>query len=317
MYYEEQDSPGYVGGGDNQAGGNGGDPFLDGLTQLYQQYYHRDPTAAEITAHRGNPGGLAAIEKLLKDSMPTETPPPDTTQPPDTATGGGTGGGAPTGGLLDPYTKTYTPPANIDLGGPTGVEYIPPVPEFRPPGYEKPPAFTFEDYTPIAAFKAPTVEEALSDPGYKFRLDQGRQALEGGAAARGVLNSGGTLQDVMDYGQNAASQEYANVWGRRYGEWSANDAASRANYALRRGNAVDTYNTNYGTQYVDPYKFTYQAASDAFAPKMAGWSTLASAGMHQNDLNNANSWAQYLFDWEKFRDQRDSTFSKMFQYANA
>lgn len=49
---------------------------------------------------------------------------------------------------------------------------------------------------------------------YKFRFNQGQQALERSAAARGMLNSGNTLAALADYGQGAASQEYGNEFNR-------------------------------------------------------------------------------------------------------
>lgn len=63
-------------------------------------------------------------------------------------------------------------------------------------------------------FKAPTYSDAMNEPGYKFRLDTGTDALERSAAARGVLRTGGTLKDIVGYGQNFASQEYNNVFNR-------------------------------------------------------------------------------------------------------
>lgn len=52
---------------------------------------------------------------------------------------------------------------------------------------------------------------------YKFRFNQGQQALERSAAAKGMLNSGNTLAELANYGQGAASQEYGNEFGRLAG----------------------------------------------------------------------------------------------------
>lgn len=49
---------------------------------------------------------------------------------------------------------------------------------------------------------------------YKFRFNQGQQALERSAAARGMLNSGNTLAALADYGQGQASQEYGDEFNR-------------------------------------------------------------------------------------------------------
>lgn len=69
-----------------------------------------------------------------------------------------------------------------------------------------------------------TLADYQADPGYQFRLDQGTQALERSAAARGGLLSGGTLKDLTDYQQGAASQEYGNAYNR-----FNNDQSSRFN----------------------------------------------------------------------------------------
>jgi len=63
-------------------------------------------------------------------------------------------------------------------------------------------------------FQGPTGVDEMNDPGYQFRLKQGRGALEASAAARGVLNTGGTLQGVLQQGQDYASSEFGNVWNR-------------------------------------------------------------------------------------------------------
>lgn len=53
-----------------------------------------------------------------------------------------------------------------------------------------------------------------ADPGYQFRQQQGQQALERSAAARGGLLSGGTLKALTRYGQDVASAEYGNAYNR-------------------------------------------------------------------------------------------------------
>jgi hypothetical protein len=63
-------------------------------------------------------------------------------------------------------------------------------------------------------FVAPTDVTEQNDPGFKFRMQQGSDALERSAAARGGLLSGGTAKALADYNQNAASNEYQNVYNR-------------------------------------------------------------------------------------------------------
>ena len=81
---------------------------------------------------------------------------------------------------------------------------------FRQTGVSALPEYeTASAYTPFSmnAFNA--------DPGYQFRMSEGLKALERSAAARGILQSGGTLKDITRFGQDAASQEYENAF-RRY-----------------------------------------------------------------------------------------------------
>lgn len=53
-----------------------------------------------------------------------------------------------------------------------------------------------------------------ADPSYQFRMAQGQKAIERSAAARGGLQSSGTLQAENKFGQDLASQEYQNAYNR-------------------------------------------------------------------------------------------------------
>ena len=57
-------------------------------------------------------------------------------------------------------------------------------------------------------------ELLANDPGYQFRMDEARKALEGSAAARGDLLSGGNLKALQSRSQDLASQEYGKAWNR-------------------------------------------------------------------------------------------------------
>lgn len=52
------------------------------------------------------------------------------------------------------------------------------------------------------------------DPGYLFRLSQGEQAINRAAAARGNRFAPRTVQELTEYGQGLASQEYGNAYNR-------------------------------------------------------------------------------------------------------
>jgi hypothetical protein len=226
---------------------------------------------------------------------PAPAPPPDA---------GPVAGGAPplggSGATDNPFAAwsgSFTPPTAQALpDAPT----VPGAPQFNAPSWSQAPAFSYRD------FVGPTADEAMQSPGYQFRLGQGTDRLQNAASARGTLNDSGTLKALMDYGQDAASQEYANVWKRDYDQ-----------YATNRGNALDTYNTNYKTQYVDPYTASYQAAKDQFAPQMSqydaqnqmnllGYQTGAANTQHLNDTANTNAWNDYLLGWQDYEARRNT-----------
>jgi hypothetical protein len=57
-------------------------------------------------------------------------------------------------------------------------------------------------------------EDLENDPGYQFRLEQGNQALDRAAAARGNLYSGAALKAAQEYGQGLADQTFNDAFNR-------------------------------------------------------------------------------------------------------
>lgn len=101
------------------------------------------------------------------------------------------------------------------------------------------------------------------DPGYQFRMDQGQQALERSAAARGGLLSGAALKDTARFSQGLASQEYQSAFDRfntnRTNKMnpllslagaaqtaSTTAGAAGQSYANSAGNALNQYSTTAG-----------------------------------------------------------------------
>lgn len=62
--------------------------------------------------------------------------------------------------------------------------------------------------------------DLVNDPGYQFRLQQGQQAVEGGAAARGNLLSGAHLKDLTEFSQGLASTEAGNAYNREFNAYN-------------------------------------------------------------------------------------------------
>ena len=173
---------------------------------------------------------------------------PRGTSPPESVnqtpiTGGDTPGPITYTGGPAPSFNNSTMPVAGGGGWPTYQ-----APGMMDPGVFDPgPAFSYKD------FSAPDAQGVMKDPGFQFRMDQGRKALEASAAGRGVLRSGGTLKDILGYGQQFASQEYGNVWDRALKEWDSN-----------RQNAFDTWNTGY-TGRKDAHGFGADRANSANA----------------------------------------------------
>lgn len=94
-------------------------------------------------------------------------------------------------------------------------------------------------------------QDIYDDPSYQFRLKQGQDSLQSGAAAQGGLLSGATQKALMNYGQESASQEYSNAYNRfdadqtnQYNRLSTlvgmgqNAAVQTGNAGLQSGQAI-------------------------------------------------------------------------------
>lgn len=166
------------------------------------------------------------IKLLSGNDQPTWLPGGDA----NSGESGGLGGGIDPS-YLSPFTKPFIVPSDA---------LLPQVPNA--------PAFNYPD------FKPPSIQDILAnDPGYQFRLDQGAKTIASSAAAKGLLNSGGTLADILGYGQNMASQEADAAFNRSFNVYGAN-----------RANAADIYKTNYSTQFTDPFQMGTTRANDIY-----------------------------------------------------
>lgn len=154
---------------------------------------------------------------------PTPPPDPNIYYPPPT---GGDNGGFSSGGAYDASGFAW--------------------PQFNAPRFSAPTPFSYE------AFKAPGFDDIFADPSYKGRRDEGLQAIEHGAAARGLTRLPNTLKALGAWNQDFASREYGNIFDR-----------SAQTYDRNRNNAADTYSRNYGISR-DVFDRDYTSARDSF-----------------------------------------------------
>jgi len=136
--------------------------------------------------------------------------------------------------------------------------------------------------------------DVTKDPGYQFRMDQGVEALDKSAAARGRLLSGAQQKGVTDYSQNVASQEYANAYAREANEkarkYNMLSGLSSGGQASAAGQAQATSNLASTTGNILSNLGTSQAQSEyAQGQARAG----AYQGMAQSGNQAAQNWLMY------------------------
>lgn len=235
-----QDSDTYPGGN-----GGGGQPAAQpASTAPTYNYLRTDPDGTQVfagndgslytwTTAPGTPNGFAYVPYggPTPKPNPNPSPNPNPNPSPAPAPGSSGGGGAP----------VFNPPAYD-----------------TPPAYEPPPPFKYDD------FAAPTTDEFNADPGHQYRLRTGTEALDRSAAARGVLNTGGHLKDILGFGQELGSQDYGDMWNRKFQTYQTNRAGAFDTYKTNYGIGADTYDTNLKSQYLDPYSLQYQGSSDRY-----------------------------------------------------
>jgi len=78
---------------------------------------------------------------------------------------------------------------------------------------------------------------------YKFRVDQGQQALERSLGAKGLLQSGNRLSELTKYGQDMGSQEYEAENARRMGLLNS----YAGNYNIDQGNNINLLGIQQGS----------------------------------------------------------------------
>lgn len=67
---------------------------------------------------------------------------------------------------------------------------------------------------PITSATSGAYNNYLNSTGYKAQLQAGSNAITGNAAARGLLNSGGTAKALDTFGQNLAATTFNNYLGQ-------------------------------------------------------------------------------------------------------
>lgn len=93
--------------------------------------------------------------------------------------------------------------------------------------------------------QAPDQSAFTASPGYQFRYNEGLRAIDRGAAARGLLHSGGAVKAEQRYGEGLAASEFGDWWNRLSGVAGAGQGAVGGT-ADAGQNAANNITTAYG-----------------------------------------------------------------------
>jgi hypothetical protein len=132
-----------------------------------------------------------------------------------------------------------------------------------------------------------TMADFQKDPGYDFRMQEGEKAIQRSAAARGGLQTGGTLRAITDYGQNFASNEYGKAYDR-----FTNDQTNRFNRLSSLAGLGQTANAAMGQA---GQNYANQSGNIAMEGANAqGAAGIAQANAYGNTLSGlGKTWADY------------------------
>lgn len=143
-----------------------------------------------------------------------------------------------------------------------------------------------------------------ADPGYQFRMQQGQQALERSAAAKGGLMNGGFAKALTDYGQNFASNEYQNAYNR-----FNNDQSNRFNRLATLAGVGQTANGAIGQA---GQNFANNAGNNAMgAANAAGAAGIASANAYGGALGSLGQTGASLYGMNQMNNWMSQTRNSM------
>jgi hypothetical protein len=91
-----------------------------------------------------------------------------------------------------------------------------------------------------------TQTQFQQSPGYAFNMQQGLQAINNAQSVRGGALSGGAQRAMSNYGQQNASNEFQNAYGR-YAN-NINQLNSIGNQGLQATNSLASLGSNYAAQ---------------------------------------------------------------------
>jgi hypothetical protein len=127
-----------------------------------------------------------------------------------------------------------------------------------------------------------------TDPSYQWRLNQGMQATQASAAARGGLLTGQGGVDLQNYAQNAASQEYGAAFGRQ--QTQQTNQFNKLSSIAGMGQASAANMASTGTQVSNNMANTAMAGQG----QVNNYNTSAANAQAAGQVGVANAWGNNL-----------------------
>lgn len=132
-----------------------------------------------------------------------------------------------------------------------------------------------------------TQSQFQQDPGYQFDLQQGQQALQRSAAAKGGLVGGQAMTALSDYSQNQASNEYSNAYNRF--NTDRTNSFNRLATIAGLGQTANGQTASAGQNAANQIGNNTMSAGAASAAGQMGSANAITGGIG----NAANSWMNY------------------------
>lgn len=130
-----------------------------------------------------------------------------------------------------------------------------------------------------------TLQDFVKDPGYDFRMQEGTDAVEASAAARGGALSGGTLKELARFGQKFASNEYNNAYNR----WN-NDITTRFNRLSGVAGTGQTATRDVAAAGADNARTVGDMITSGASARASGYAGVANSV--NNGVSNLANWYQ-------------------------
>jgi len=131
-------------------------------------------------------------------------------------------------------------------------------------------------------FQAPTAEQARQTPGYQFQLQQGEQAIQNSAAARGGLLSGNTAQSLEQFGQGLADTTYQQTYANAFNQY-------QQGYNEFQQNQANLYNRYAGVAGAGQQAATTLGQQGQAAAQNVGNISLTTGAQQGEDIQNAGA----------------------------